>query len=182
MNEIWRKVIGFPMYAVSNRGRIKRIVRDAKNHKCAILKPWLNNKGYKIVCLASNGNKSKRLVSRLVCEAFKGPSPSEKYTDVAHRDGNPENNIATNLRWATRSQNMEDSRRHGTMALGKRHGRTTKPHLTPRGERHGHAKLTEKQVLRIRSSTRRGVDLAQRYMVSTATISTIRSGNTWRHL
>lgn len=50
------------------------------------------------------------------------------------------------------------------------------------GEKHGCSKLTEKDVLAIRSSEETGVILAKRYGVSTATISDVRKGHIWKHL
>lgn len=182
MAEEWRKIIGFTDYEVSSEGSVRRVVPDARNHACRALKPWIGNHGYEEVNLATQGRIFKRLVHRLVCEAFNGPPPSDEH-HVAHGDGTRRNNCADNLRWVTRSENMEDSRRHGTMALGPRHGRTTSPERTPRGEKHGHAKLTEQQVIEIRSdATATGRALAARYGVAPATICLIRSRKIWPHV
>lgn len=51
-----------------------------------------------------------------------------------------------------------------------------------RGERVNTAKLTEAQVLDIRSSTRLGTELARQYGVCPTQISCIRLGKTWKHL
>lgn len=184
MSEEWRVVVGFPEYAVSNLGRVKRVIPDARNHRCRVLAAWVNNKGYEMVSLSSPEGSCKRLVNRLVCEAFHGPAPTAAH-EVAHNDGIPLNNREGNLRWATRSENMEDSRKHGTMAMGSRHGRTTKPERTPRGEKHGAAKLAEKDVQTIRRATRAvgsGRALAAKYGVCPATICAIRSRKIWKHL
>lgn len=183
MAEEWRIIAGFPDYAVSSEGRVKRLVPDARNHTCRVLRPYLNNKGYEVVTLSGDSGLRKRLVNRLVCTAFHGPAPAGR-PDAAHNDGDRLNNRESNLRWASRSENMEDSRRHGTMAVGERHGRTTKPERTPRGEQHGHAKLTDREVAEIRNADRTigsGRALAKKYGVSPATICIIRSGKTWVH-
>lgn len=184
MAEIWKIVVGFPDYAVSNLGRVKRVTVDAKGHRPRVLKPWVNNKGYECIGLTGPDGVSKHPVHRLVCRAFHGPAPRGR-TDAAHCDGDCRNNREDNLRWASRAENMEDSRKHGTMAIGKRHGRTTKPERTPRGEQHGHAKLTERDVIKIRRAPRTpgsGVALAAEYGVCPALICTIRSGKIWKHL
>ena len=49
-------------------------------------------------------------LSRLVCESFHGPPPSQEHTEVNHKDGNPSNNCASNLEWCTRVQNIRHSR------------------------------------------------------------------------
>jgi len=182
--EQWLPVVGFSEYAVSNLGRVKRVIADKKNHVCRVLKPWLNNKGYQIVNLCDSSGQKKHLVSRIVCAAFHGAAPTEKH-EVAHNDGDQSNNYAQNLRWATRSENMEDSRKHGTMAIGSRHGRTTKPEKTPRGEKHGHAKITDAEVRLIRSINPNlvtGRTIAQAFGISPACVSNIRSKKTWRHI
>lgn len=53
---------------------------------------------------------------------------------------------------------------------------------TPWGETHSAAKLTEKDVNEIRKSHDTQASLARRFGVSQANISSIRSGNSWRHL
>ena len=184
MKEEWRTIEAFPDYAVSSLGRVKRIVTDRKNHARRILSLWIGNHGYPTADLSLDGIVHHRLVHRLVCEAFHGHAPT-KLHQVAHADGTRTNGAASNLRWATRSENMEDARAHGTMAIGARHGRTRSPEKTPRGEHHGHAKLTDADVQSIRSAQRfngSGRALAARYGVSPATISVIRSGKTWRHV
>lgn len=181
MTEEWRPVAGFPDYAVSSHGRVKRTTPDKNNHDCRVLKPWLGNHGYETVGLAKDGRNVRRLVHRLVCEAFHGAAPSAAH-HVAHGDGTRRNNHADNLRWATRSENMADSARHGTKATGLRHGRSTKPHRTSRGAAHGRAKLAEHEVVAIRNAVLLpggGRRLAAIYGVSPATISLIRSGKIW---
>lgn len=182
--EIWRPVVGFPDYAVSSKGRVKRAVPDARNHTCRVIVPWIGNHRYETVGLSVGGKVHRRLVHRLVCEAFHGPAPTAAH-QAAHCDGTRRNNAAANLRWATRSENMADCLIHGTRAAGPRHGRTLSPEKTPRGERHGHAKLQTEDIQAIRSASREpgsGRALARTYGVSAATISLIRAGKIWRHV
>ena len=92
MEELWQKVEGFPMYEVSNHGRI----RNVKTGR--ILKTSINDKGYEVVCLSNGGNKQfLKKIHILVGEAF-----CEKYYDdlkVTHADGNKLHNHADNLEW-----------------------------------------------------------------------------------
>ena len=182
MAETWRPVVGFTDYEVSDLGRVRRCRPGARNHKCAVLRPWVGNHEYLTIGLTLGGKIHRRLVHRLVCEAFHGPAPSAGH-QVAHGDGTRRNNRADNVRWATRAENMGDCLRHGTRATGRRHGRTTKPERTPRGTRHGHAKLDEAAVIKIRAeNSRSGRSIAAEYGVCPATISLIRTGKIWRHL
>ena len=64
-------------------------------------------------------------------------------------------------------------------------GITGAPQQNPgrgKGERNGRAKLVEEQVLTIRSSSEPRRVLAERYGVTTNTISWIQSRQTWKHL
>lgn len=182
--ERWRIIAKFPEYAVSNMGRVRRVVADKKNHGCRILKHWLNNKGYPMIGLSKSGVVYRKLISRLVCEAFRGPRPTRKH-EVAHNDGRPSNNRVPNLRWATRSENMADCIKHGTKVNGARHFTATNPEKIARGERHGMAVLTAAKVRQIRAAKKvigSGVALAKRYGVTPATICVIRSRKIWRHV
>jgi hypothetical protein len=54
--------------------------------------------------------------------------------------------------------------------------------LMPKGSKHGHSKLTEKQVLMIRKDKRSNRELANEYKVHITTIRYIKSRHTWRHI
>jgi hypothetical protein len=184
MGEEWRIIPGFPEYAVSDLGRVRRCVESQKGNLPKVLKPWVNNQGYQIITVFANGKPSRKQISRLVCEAFHGPPPTQEH-HAAHGDGDPSNNKPANLRWATRTENMADCLIHGTRAMGARHGRSTKPERTPRGSSHGHSKITERDVLAIRAVPKTigsGVRLAARYGVSPAAICVIRSRKNWKHI
>lgn len=180
--EEWRAVAEFPEYAVSNWGRFRRTATSSRGHKPKIVEGHIGSHGYRGVTLWVKGKKFHKLLHRLVCEAFHGTAPTPLH-QVAHNDGTRINNRAENLRWATRAENMADSLLHGTRAMGATHGRTVSPERTPRGVQHGHAKLTEAEVLAIRAADgMTGRALAARHSVSPATVSLVRSGKVWRHI
>jgi hypothetical protein len=110
---------------------------------------------------------------RLVAMAFIGPAPSPGH-EVAHGDGNRINNALPNLRWATRSENVRDSIRHGTHRIK----------WTP-GEVHSQAKLSESDVFEIARLLRSGQgnsSIALQFGVHNASISKIKRRETWAHL
>lgn len=73
------------------------------------------------------------------------------------------------IRWATPKENMCDRKIDGTQ-----------PRM--RGERHGAAKLTDAQVIKIRASSNLQRDLAEMYGVSIQQISRIITRKRWRHV
>ena len=96
MAEIWCDVSGYVgLYQVSNFGRVK----SAKK----IMKLQDNGCGYLMAHLSKNGKAKWHLAHRLVAKAFI-PNPEKKQT-VNHKDGNRLNNKASNLEWATYSEN-----------------------------------------------------------------------------
>jgi hypothetical protein len=105
----------------------------------------------------------------LVCEAFHGPRPPGADL-VAHADGDPGNNEAANLRWATHAENEGDKRRHGRSMLG---------------ERNHQAVLTELDVREIRlrhASGESPSSIARDYSVSYRQVYGVCRGESWRHI
>lgn len=109
--EEWRPIPGFnDWYEVSNLGNVRSWSPYMKGKP---LKPTPNAKGYLRVGLRTADGRSRWFyVHRLVLEAHVGPCPDGM--QGAHGDGNPANNKASNLRWATQSENNLDAVRHGT--------------------------------------------------------------------
>lgn len=112
-NEEWRTIQDWPAYEVSSLGRVRRVL-PGKGTRCGLLKPQVGKRGYPMVTLRMMPRFRKMVVHRIVCETFHGPAPFEG-ADVAHWDGTRTNNAASNLRWATRAENLADGRRHGTI-------------------------------------------------------------------
>lgn len=99
----------------------------------------------------------------LVCEAFHGPKPEGDW-EVAHGNGVPGDDCASNLRWATPKGNAADTLEHGTRR---------QPKLTPR------------KVRAIRQAFEGGAtlpELARRYGVSRGLLSAMMAGKVWTHV
>lgn len=145
-HEEWRPVVGYEgSYEVSDQGRVRSLDRIVVRYQYGkrteqpvrgrMLSPGETSFGHEYVNL---GRGNKRYVHRLVLEAFVGPPAAG--TECCHNDGNPKNNLVSNLRWGTRSANIQDAVRHGT------HHQAKKTHC-----KHGHPFTAENT-----SITRRG--------------------------
>jgi len=71
-----------------------------------VLKPWRDSNGYAVVSVLGRAVN----VHRLIAEAFHGANPE---MDVNHKDGNKQNNSASNLEWVTHSENANHAVRIG---------------------------------------------------------------------
>jgi len=154
----------YPDYAINEYGVVifiatRRILRQA-----------LNQKGYPSVCLS---NKQTKTVHRLVAITFI-PNTYNK-PEVNHIDGIKINNFKSNLEWNTTKENIEHKRIN---CLGK----TNKAKQAAIGVNNSQSKLTEKQVLSIRQSTKSLTDLALEYNVSTSNIHAILTRRSWKHI
>jgi len=115
--EEWREVHGWPDYRVSNLGRVAshKGAQPRMLSQVLVGRPGLE---YPRVTLSGPGRRQLRSVHSLVAEAFIGPRPSG--LDVRHLDGDRYNPRASNLRFGTRSENMQDSVAHGTHPMASK--------------------------------------------------------------
>jgi NUMOD4 motif/HNH endonuclease len=158
--ENWKEVPGYEgFYEVSNFGRIRR--------KNRIIKGDQERNGYRRVRLCVNGKGQRYMVHRLVLLAFVGPCPEGK--EAHHKDSDPPNCRLNNLEYLTHGQNLKHAYDHN----GRKKNQ---------GEIHGMHKLTDKQVLKIRSTIGTCETVGKLFHVSPATISLIRNHKIWRHI
>ena len=99
--------------------------------------------------------------------AFKGECPIGK--EVDHIDGNQQNNCLENLMYATPLENNKHKVIHGTQ---------------PVGSKMWNAKLTEKDVIVIRSKSPNisYAKIAKEYKVSLMAIANVITRKTWKHI
>jgi len=171
MVEQWKDIIGFNgFYKVSNYGGIQSLKRGFPR----ILKPYPVPAGYLYITLCADNICKKYKVHRLVLETFVGPCPPGM--ECRHLDGDPSNNRIDNLCWGTRSENMKDVVKHGTLSINW-------PNNC--GQNNGMSKLNDKKVLEIDSLIMEGIpleEIARRFKVNRSTVSLIKLRQTWRHL
>lgn len=167
--ERWRGVKGFPMYSISDHGRVYSSIRRGR-----FLKPGTqSNSGHKFVCLRRDNKTYNQRVHVLVAVAFIGPCPEGK--EVDHKDFDATNNHYKNLQYLTHLENVARSRRAGRMS--------TPPHL--RGEQIGSSKLTKVGVFNMRVLYKQGwsqTKLAKAFGVNQSTVSAVLRKATWAHV
>lgn len=119
MEEIWKDIPGFKNYQASNLGRIrstgfyqkvfsKKVGYYDRYRKGTILKPAKRKPGedYLFVTLCIDGVVTNHFVHKLVALTF--PEICGEWfegAEISHLDENPGNNIPTNLKWVTHTEN-----------------------------------------------------------------------------
>lgn len=111
--EEWRDVVGYEgLYVVSNMGRIVFLHRIVSNGKSVreispkLCKFTINTDGYAIVHIHVNNKVLRRLVHRVVADAF--IHNPENNPEVDHINTLRYDNRAENLRWVTSSENSNN--------------------------------------------------------------------------
>lgn len=117
--EEWRPVVRYEgLYEVSSLGRVRSLDRyesittkDGRSYiresKGRLLAGEFTNGRVHYRAVNLYPQRKRRLIHRLVAEAFLGPCP-DGY-DVRHLDKNHLNNAVDNLAYGTRQENMADS-------------------------------------------------------------------------
>lgn len=138
---MWKTIIDFPDYKVSDSGQIKsyrRVKNVGKILQCTTHGRKTGSPHFRIE-LFSDNQYARKYVHQLVAEYFIGPCPVGQ--EVRHKNGNGLDNKVENLEYGTKLQNYQDSVRHGTSNLVGEHFK---------GINHPSNKLTEEQVKEIR--------------------------------
>lgn len=97
--EIWKPILGYPNYEVSDYGRCRHI-------KKGILTPYLNKRHnrFYVGLTSESGERKNVFLHRVVAHAF-CPNSNPEATTVNHIDGDTHNNAASNLEWVTQRDN-----------------------------------------------------------------------------
>lgn len=94
---------GFENYDVSELGEVTSFARNKNGVK---LNPGISSAGYAQVGLYKNGVSKPYSVHRLVASLFLGLNLDDQSMHVDHIDGDKLNNVVSNLRVVTPTQNM----------------------------------------------------------------------------
>lgn len=165
-NTTWKEIAGLEgRYMVSSKGEIKNI-KNGRIRKCS-----LDRKGYQIFCYYDNGKNHYLKVHRIVAIHFLDNPLG--LPQVNHKDGNKINNRVANLEWCTQAENNLHALSKGLRRL-------------PSGENHWQSKLTDQQIIEIRSKyiprKYSQKKIAEEYGVSQSLIWLIVKGDTHPHL
>lgn len=174
--EVWKPVVGFLGYDISNMGRIRsyrKLTHDAegkingsivadKVQRMLNPKPARNSKR-PFVTFRVNGKRINKPVHSIVALAFLGPCPIG--LETCHWDDDNTNNQVSNLRYDTRTANRLDAIRNGK---------------TPSGENHCCATITDNEVAEIRELFAKGgityTEVGQKYHKTKSTTWAIVNG------
>jgi hypothetical protein len=144
---------------------------------------WIGTKGptgYGYISVKHKNTRAHRLSWTFV------HGPIAEDLCVCHKCDNPSCVNPDHLFLGSNLENRRDSASKGRVPKGERSGVRLHPETVAKGENHGCAKLTDKQVLQIRSlhsrHTKSCSELAKDYQVSPDTIRLIVSKKTWKHL
>lgn len=99
MKEIWKDIEGAEGFQVSNLGRVRHIT-------VTILKPDVRpcHSNSEYAQSRVRINKRHYAVHRLVAQAFIDKPKGKEF--INHKDGNPQNNVVSNLEWVTAKENV----------------------------------------------------------------------------
>ena len=161
MTEIYKTITSEPEYEISNYGNVRR--KDSGHIKST----RLDGGGYERVTLYPSGKTYH--IHRLLGLEFI-PNPMMK-PEINHKDNVRNNNILTNLEWATKSENAKHRIICGTV-------------LDICGSKNPSAKLTEKEAYAIKYEHE---DLTNRqcadiYGIQTNSVRRIRKNEMWKHI
>jgi hypothetical protein len=157
-NEEWRTIPNTKgMYEASNLGRIRSLYNVGSQRQIKRSVP-------RVVYV---GGKTQR-VHALILMSFVGPRPPGFH--ASHLNGVPHDNRLVNLKWVTPKENTQTKKEHGTYHIG---------------EKHPYAKLTDQDVVSIRTAYASGAskkELSLKYKITMHHAGMILRRVSWKHI
>ena len=98
--EMWKDIQDYEgLYQISNLGNVRSIKRG-------IVTGDVIKGGYRRIPLYKDGKHKRFMIHKLVAKAF--VENIDNKPEIDHIDGNPLNNMATNLRWCSHRENLNN--------------------------------------------------------------------------
>lgn len=177
---VFEGVENSPRYHVSSYGRLRSFqsataanrVRAAGSTEGMLIKGSVIQ-GYRSLNIRSGGKTLNRYVHKLVAEYFVTREKPDQ-TFVIHVDHDKQNNVSSNLQWATKDEMIQHNRDN--------------PNLKnrPANQRTRNYKLTETKVLIIKKLLRNDKNrlkmIAKQFGITHTQLNRIRSGENWKHV
>jgi hypothetical protein len=180
--ELWKPVVGITGYEVSNLGRVRSFIQQArgkgrrpgfvnlrKEPRPMKLAKKRETRGYYLqVALSTDFGERMNRVHVMVAEAFLiNPNPVI-FNQVNHKNAVKWDNRLANLEWSNHDLNHEHVDANG---------------MRPAGEQHGRAKLTNETVRAIKLRLLQGVrqrEIVREFGLSKECVSRIATGRNWK--
>lgn len=103
MEEVWKQMVGYPNYKISNMGHIKSRANTGSYRDISLCHDRM---GYLTFGPSKNGKRRTAFVHVEVAKAF--IDNPNNYEDVHHIDYNKDNCCVDNLMWMSHTDNMKD--------------------------------------------------------------------------
>lgn len=104
--ETWKQWRNSP-YEVSNKGQVRR------KGSTEIRKPRDDGRKHHRVNLTWDGKREEPPLHQMVMELFGPPKPKGENIVILHKDNDGTNNSISNLKWGTKSQNVQQAHDDG---------------------------------------------------------------------
>ena len=101
--EIWKPILGYERYLISNLGRVKSYSKTYNSYYLITPTNNVNNDRPYVMLYGENGKRNLQL-SRLVAHSFV-EGFDEHHNTVNHKDGDVTNCNASNLEWVSQAEN-----------------------------------------------------------------------------
>ena len=157
------------VYQVSNTGIVRRLrhwvankgLKNATGYFVpeVMLKPQTDSHGYYRVSLSKGGVVKNFNIHTLVLLAFAGERPTGM--EIRHLNSNKLDNRLENLAYGTKSENMQDAVKCGTLVFSR-------------------SKLTQEEVMAIAKDTRNNREIAKAFGCHVGTVQAIKTGKSFK--
>ena len=104
--ETWKQWKNSP-YEVSNTGKVRR------KGSGEVRKPRDDDRKHQRVNLTWDGNREEPPLHQMVMDLFGPPKPKGENIVILHKDNDGTNNAISNLKWGTRSENVQQAHDDG---------------------------------------------------------------------